>query len=322
MPANVDSMAYAGQTPWHGLGNKVPETASIEEMQVAAGLTWSTKVAALSFKAGSAHVKIPRRAMYRDDTNGFLDIVGPEYIPAQNDEVLEFFREYLASGDMTLETAGALDAGRYVWGLGKLKVDFTLPGGDRVEGYLLVCNPNIYGKGLIVKFVMTRVVCQNTLTGALNETGQRVTIAHIRKFDAETRAAAKEAIGLATDAVISLKKEAEAFANLRLTDGAVDSILQEVFGLEMEPDPEQGIERVRHVPTTKRIKDLYLGAGIGSQLESAAGTAWGLLNAVTQYVDHEQGKTADARLKNAWFGQGQVRKDKTRQAIWKSLRKS
>ena len=67
----------------------------------------------------------------------------------------------------------------------------------------------------------------------------------------------------------------------------------------------------------KRVKELYLGAGIGAQLESAAGTGWGLLNAVTQFVDHEYGRTQDNRLRNSWFGGGEVVKRRTRQALLK-----
>jgi hypothetical protein len=39
-------------------------------------------------------------------------------------------------------------------------------------------------------------------------------------------------------------------------------------------------------------------------MESAKGTAWGALNAVTQLLDWETARTGDARLANAWFGGG------------------
>jgi hypothetical protein len=40
----------------------------------------------------------------------------------------------------------------------------------------------------------------------------------------------------------------------------------------------------------------------GQDLESAAMTAWGLLNAVTYTVDFQLGKNQDSRLRLAWFG--------------------
>ena len=46
-------------------------------------------------------------------------------------------------------------------------------------------------------------------------------------------------------------------------------------------------------------------------MASAQNTAWGLLNAVTEFVDHEKrARSTDHRLDSAWFGQGAVLKQK------------
>jgi phage/plasmid-like protein (TIGR03299 family) len=306
-------MSYVGQVPWHGLGNEVTEGVSIEEMLVAAGLTWPIELETLFYTRGDTNFGIHDKVMIRGDTNTVLDVVGPDYVPAQNNEVLEFFREYLITGDLALNTAGSLWGGRYVWGLARLKVGFTLPGGDRVEGYLLVANANKYGRGLIVKFVMERVVCHNTLTIALNEGGRQITIAHNRKFDEAARRDAKLKLGLAVDTFASLEKEATTFAAMALEEEQVNRVLAATFSLELTED-EQPLKANRKF---NRVKELYLGAGIGAEMASAQGTAWGLLNAVTQFVDHEYGRTQDNRLRNSWFGGGEVVKRRTRQAIWK-----
>jgi len=54
----------------------------------------------------------------------------------------------------------------------------------------------------------------------------------------------------------------------------------------------------------KRVIELFDGAGMGSNNQGVYGTKWGLLNAVTQYVDHERGHNVDSRMNNAWFGNG------------------
>jgi hypothetical protein len=67
-------------------------------------------------------------------------------------------------------------------------------------------------------------------------------------------------------------------------------------------DPAQGLANERAL---KKVQALYDGQGKGAELLSANGTAWGLLNAVTQFVDHERkAKSQDYRLDSAWFGQG------------------
>ena len=306
----TDDMAYVGKEPWHSLGHAVPAGVSIEEMRDTARLGWPIELAPLTFEINGRVLAVPHRVMYRGDTEEVLDVVGPDYVPAQNEEVLEFFREYLATGDLALETAGSLWGGKYVWGLAKLKAGFTLAGGDTVGGYLLVANANKYGRGLIVKFVLERVVCHNTITIALNESGRQVTIAHNRKFDAEARRDAQVRLGLAVDTFKSLEKEAQAFSKLKLEDEQVNFVLGKTFSLNYEDDVYVENRRAR------RVRALYEGAGIGTELKSANGTGWGLLNAVTQYIDHEAGRTQDTRLRNSWFGGSGVLKSRARSALW------
>jgi hypothetical protein len=61
----------------------------------------------------------------------------------------------------------------------------------------------------------------------------------------------------------------------------------------------------------KKVQALYEGAGRGAELASAKGTAWGLLNAVTEFVDHERrARSQEYRLDSAWFGQGATLKQR------------
>lgn len=41
MAANVESMFYVRETPWHGLGTRVNEALNSEEALTAAGLDWN-----------------------------------------------------------------------------------------------------------------------------------------------------------------------------------------------------------------------------------------------------------------------------------------
>ena len=53
-----------------------------------------------------------------------------------------------------------------------------------------------------------------------------------------------------------------------------------------------------------RIMQLFNGAAIGSDLAGVAGTRWAMLNAVTELVDHERGRSNNTRIDSAWFGAG------------------
>jgi hypothetical protein len=79
---------------------------------------------------------------------------------------------------------------------------------------------------------------------------------------------------------------------------------------------EVDIEPEAKDPTTvTRILDLFNGEGRGANLSTAKGTAWGLLNAVTEYVDHGMGRTGDTRLDAAWFGKGAAIKQQALELI-------
>jgi Domain of unknown function (DUF932) len=75
-------------------------------------------------------------------------------------------------------------------------------------------------------------------------------------------------------------------------------------------DPKKPVEEQPNPKVMKQVLELFKGAGKGSNLKSADGTAWGLLNSVTEYLDHIKGRSADARLSSAWFGEGAVIKQK------------
>jgi phage/plasmid-like protein (TIGR03299 family) len=310
----TDSMAFTGELPWHGLGTKVDDGMTVDQMLEAAGLTWQVLTAPLFFidTAGKQR-RVEDKVMIRSDNSEILDTVGKRYVPAQNTEIFEFFREYVEVGDMSLNTAGSLWGGRYVWALAKFREGFTLAGGDKVEGYLLVSNPNKYGAGMVVKLVMTRVVCWNTLTMSLQETGNRVVIAHNRAFDENARIDAKMKIGLATNAMERFEAEANAFTKVEGTVELLTKVVKEAFDY---PEVEEVLADTK---PGKRILELYSGAGIGAALPSASGTGWGILNAVTQYIDHEQGRTQDSRLRNSWFGGGEAVKTRARKVLWSAV---
>lgn len=321
MPADVETMAYVGETPWHSLGNKVHHGVSIERMMIEAGLEWEVHTRPVLFQPFSglgdptALTETERlkgrelwrdtkhRVMFRNSDNHVLDIVGPEYIPVQNSQVLEFFREYVDAGDMELETAGSLQQGRYVWALAKMKAGFTLLGDDKVDGYIFLANPHQYGKGYIVKFTTVRIVCSNTLMMALGGGGAEFKMWHTREFNKELQDEAKRRLGIARERLESFHEDADELARRHMSVEQATAAIARVFAPKLEKEPLE-----KQSPTVKRIIDLYNGRAYGANLVSSNGTAWGVLNAATQYLDHEYGKSADARITNAWLGEGDTKK--------------
>jgi len=314
MPDNVETMAYRqeGGVPWHGLGNPVGDTTSVDEMKDRAGLAWKTLVAPMYFMHDDQFHETDRWAMFRSDNLHVLDYVGPRYIPFQNEEILEFFREYVEAGEMTLETAGSLENGRWIWALARMNQGYSLLGNDKVEGYVLLANPNIYGKGAVAKFTQVRVVCWNTLMEALGG-DEGLKLWHVREFNKEFREEAKERLGIARQQLETAEAEATLLANTRLNDKEAFTLAAKIFHLDRD---EVLLAGDRKPPKEmSRTLALYHGEGRGADLPAAKDTAWGLLNGVTQFVDHEYGRTASRRLERAWFGQGDALKRRAKKVL-------
>ncbi len=307
MPHEISSMAFRGQVPWHGLGEQITGATTTQQMLEVAGLDWAVSTAPVKFRVqrdGKNRQGTSQRhkVLIREDTLDVLDVVGPRYVPFQNAEVLEFFHEYVSAGEMKLETAGSLQGGRVIWGLAKMDEAFeVLVPEDRVEGHVLLMNPHQYGRSAVAMFTGIRVVCANTLTAALHGNGGKgqLKLWHTKEFNADMREEAKRRLGIAREQLEAYKADAELLASIQVSDTvAMREIARVMWGDPQQPEPEFQNRR------TNRVFDLYKVNGQGSQLESARGTAWGVFNAVTEYMDHHYGRTTDNRLMHSWLGGG------------------
>ena len=177
MAHEVETMAYAGQVPWHGLGNKVEGDLTPQEMLVKAGLDWTVSKRPFYYanKPNTWDLNDPRGeasllkadnhyAIVRDTDQRVLSHCGEGFVPFQNHETMSFFKKFTDAGNMSMDTAGSLSDGERVWGLAKIKKGFTLAGGDEIEGYLLMANSHKVGTAMTVMFTPIRVVCNNTIT--------------------------------------------------------------------------------------------------------------------------------------------------------------
>jgi len=294
----VAQMAYRSSQgkPWHGLGNPVSDTMTPIEMMQAAGVDWSVSKVDSFIEFNGKRIPTGQQSLVRDTDGKILTQVGPGWNPVQNVEAFEFFTDFVSKGDMVMDTAGSLKDGRIVWALADVRDGFTLFGGDEVKGYLLFSNPHQYGKSIDVRFVLTRVVCNNTIAVALNEKGQpAVRVNHRSQFDAER---VKELLGLSHRKVETFKEAAEFLGSKQYIKSDLENYFGEIFGKSTKEDKVLS-------PTAERAMTV-----IESQpgAEFKQGSWWQALNAVTYLCDHELGRSNDTRLTSAWFGSNAKRK--------------
>lgn len=292
----VETMAYAGNVPWHGLGKKVPHDLSPEQMLEAAQLDWTVQKVPAFANVQDENVNIGWSALVRSSDNRILDVVSNDWNPVQNSEAFQFFHEYCEAGDMEMHTAGSLRDGQIVWALAKVKDSFELFKGDRVDSYLLFTNPHKFGQCIDIRFTPTRVVCNNTLTLALKQKEERVIKKNHRTvFDASS---VKEQLGIATTKLAKYKEMAEFLGSKRYTSEKLKEYFNQIFPV-LVYNKEKGPQRKElSKSATRALEVVHTQPGANF----AEGSWWQAFNAVTYMTDHEIGKTVDSRLTSAWFG--------------------
>ena len=306
MSHEVETMAYAGAVPWHGLGVAVSNDLTPRQMMVKAGLDWSVEKVPTFARVGDEEVPTGVEALIRSSDNKVLTQVGSNWNPVQNEEAFDFFAEYCAAGDMEMHTAGSLKGGQMVWALAKIKESFDILGGDQVDSYLLFSNPHMYGKSIDVRFTPIRVVCNNTLTLSL---GQQVAnsckLNHRSEFNPEK---VKEALGIAHEKFAKYKEMAEFLSSKKVNAESLIQYYNEVFPRTYQGKKEVKVVDFKDLTTNGQAAFSYLETQPGA--EFGEGTWWQALNSVTYLTDHKMGRSTDSRLASAWFGSNQNRKEK------------
>jgi len=319
MTAYVENIAYIGEKPWHGIGFELPKDATPDLIMKAAELDWTVSKKELVLKDNPKTELKRHFAIVRDSDKSVLSVVGPRYVPVQNKEVFEFFKRFCDAGKMSMETAGSLKSGRYVWALAKLNDTFRVNGSkDQVSSYLLLSSPYEPNISLVAQFTPIRVVCWNTLNFALGSNlkgkGEHVIrLPHVREFDANIQIVAQETLEAAHQQMVEFKKAADFLATVPAAEENVHQYFVDVFKLE------DAVEKAKEKGKEPRLLTFLKAAndhGPGANMKTAKGTWWGALNAATYIVDHNRGHSADGFLYNAWYGSGAIAK---RQAVRKAL---
>lgn len=136
MAANVETMFYVREKPWHGLGVRVEEVVSSEEALKLSRLDWT--VLQESILSSSGEVIEGYKANVRDSDRKVLGVVTERYKVIQNAEAFEFTDQLLGSG-VRYETVGSLQEGKKVWLLARLPREYII-GGERISPYLVFSN--------------------------------------------------------------------------------------------------------------------------------------------------------------------------------------
>lgn len=304
----LEQMAYVGGTPWHGLGNQLSANEPIEFWAKQAGMDWTIREAPVRFLTGSVASSqlmesFPEnKVLFRSDTNSPLSVVSQRYKVVQPAEILEFYRDLTEVSGFELETAGILKGGRKIWALARTGQSLTLKGGDVSNAYVLLATACDGTLATTAQFTSIRVVCNNTLAVALAGGRSAVKVKHSTVFDPHL---VKRQLGISVSTWDSFMYRMKGLSERKVKTHEAKNYFHRVFSC-----PDKATSQNTNERAMAKVMALFDGHGKGADLASSKGTAFGLLNAVTEFVDHERrARSADHRLESAWFGPGAVLKD-------------
>jgi len=294
-------MFYIDEVPWHGLGTRLNKPATAQEAIQAASLDW--KVVKLPLFAGSKRIAVPDKfAVVRrtgdliQRTDPVLGVVGKEYTPLQNSQAFKFFDGIVGQNAAIYHTAGALGQGERVWILAKLPGHIRVVGDDITEKFLLLSNSHDGKSSVTIKFTPVRVVCQNTLTLALND-GSAWRVSHHSGIHDKLKEA-NQMLGLINDRFGEMGESFQAMSRVKLNTDRLADYLAAVYPDSSEPAKMELVQRDRS------WSEFFFDQGKGNRMTGVAGSLWAGFNGVTEWIDHRKTRqNSNQRLNSAWFGE-------------------
>lgn len=297
------------QREWHGLGQLMPAGQSIEQWQAAAGMDYEVQRGYVRYAtergqlAEAMKVVQDKVVLFRSDTKDALGVVSDSYKVVQPREVLEFFRNWADAGGMTIESAGVLFGGKRYFATAKLGEGVCVDGySDKVVPYALLSTSADGSLATEARWTTVRVVCNNTLSMA-REKQAAVRVTHRSEFKPDDVRSVLEDANEEFKAFMEMSRQ---LAAVRLARPLAEDLTIHLFkGNSTDTD------KIKESRGFIRVMELFNGAARGAGLETAQETAWGWLNAVTEYADHHiRAHSEENRTASALWGQGDALKNK------------
>lgn len=304
-----------GQKAWHGLGQYVDKAMTAEEAMQLARMDWDVEKRPL-FVEEPDHDDPENpyfneltgwSAATRSDTGDVLSVVTDSYQIVQNRECFTFFDSIVDRGEAIYETAGVLGKGERIFLTAKLPSDIVVKGDvDVINNYILLTNSHDGTRALEAGFTSIRVVCNNTLTAALNSgLKNSIKLRHTTNIK-QMLAEAAEVMGISSKYTAELSEAFNAMAKVKITDKQLRSYIENVMNPKREQltKAEQAEFSKQFVTLVDGVMDFAVSHDT-QKTKAAKGTLWGAYNSISGYFGHiKEHKTPSARMNDIIFGQG------------------
>ena len=290
MAANVETMFYTREKPWHGLGTMVAEAPNSKDALRLAGLNW--KVLQEPVYTENEELIQGYKANVRDTDRKVLGVVTDRYKVIQNEEAFAFTDTLLGEG-VRYETAGSLQEGRRVWMLARMPREFII-GGERISPYMVFSNTHDGSGAVKTALTPIRVVCNNTLNLALRTAKRSWSMIHTGDISGKIEEA-KNTLLLADEYMTALGQEFENLRKIKLSERQVQDYIKILLPMEENYSllQKRGVEKLR-----ADMKMRYFDA---PDLKDVGNNGYRFVNAVSDFATHSTPRRKTANYKENIF---------------------
>ena len=306
MAAEVESMFSTKAVPWHGEGKVLENYPNTTEAYCESGLNWNVEKLPMFFKRGDESIETDNFALVRDTDNFALGSCKGSYNIFQNKDAFEWCRPLVETGMWKYETAGALKHGVIGWILlnqGEVEIVHN----DKLKQYLLLTWSHDGSKCVQAMPTSIRVVCNNTLTQALNTAVFKDKVRHSAKMHMKLEEIKK----MYSESQETFKVQNEVFNKMldfKMTDGMIeqyiDKVMDKAYGKTNIAEEKDGKAKTIALTTNATLIDAAYN-GSGTKELGIGNTMYAVFNGIEEAVEHSLGgNRVKDRGYNILFGGG------------------
>ena len=285
--ANEPRIYVDRTTTWHAIGKDVSECKDMDHVLKASGLDYTVAKRPLyfgnSWDDDNPHNELVNRFVtVRTTDNHPYDVVSDKFEIIQNRDAFDFVN-YMGD-EVSFEKAGETATGM-VYIIAKLPDMDIL--GDTFTPHVIFRNGFNAKVKITAAICPLRLVCQNQFNFAFKHTENTVTVRHVQNAEQKLEEA-RETLRMSANYMAELNEMAQRYAGIQISEFQLQRFLKEAF-------PMDGIENMNPFKRAKleEARAAFIKAHNADDNSNFRGTAWGLINAYTDFITHRvpQGKT-------------------------------
>lgn len=219
--------------------------------------------------------KVATTRVNKDGSASVLGITSPTYSIVQNSEIVDIVDSVMYESGAIFESAGELRGGKKIFMAAKLPdtLDLTIKNIDPVNAFLIASNTHDGTDSLRFEIKYLRLVCINGMTRWTNASS--ISFRHSARMNVKIENV-RETLGLVLKSTEEFNLLSSSLMEKKVANSDFWTIVKDLL-------PVEEYMTDRQVSNVEERRGALLGIWNGSTQENIKGTAWGIVNAFTEF---------------------------------------